>query len=137
MRGYAPELDYSWVANDVSGRRINPAFPEESLLIAKPLGRVPHEGKARFSEGSRYHRTLAEWIAARAPGPKPAQEETDASQLEILAGIPEPSAPKQSGALAADRAVLSRILAPGETQQLLTRAHWPDGHVRDLSLIHI
>ena len=133
LRGYAPEFDYSWIANDVSGRRINPAFPEESLLIAKPLGRVPHEGKVRFAEGSRYHRTLSEWIAARAPGPKPAQEETDASQLEILAGIPEPSTPTQSSPRTADRAVLSRILAPGETQQLLTRAHWPDGRVRDVT----
>lgn len=133
LRGYAPELDYRWVANDVSGRRINPAFPEESLLIAKPLGRVPHAGKARFAEGSRYHRTLAEWITARAPGPKPASEEIDASQLEILAGIPDPSTPTQSSPRTADRAVLSRILAPGETQQLLTRAHWPDGRVRDVT----
>ena len=133
LRGYAPEHDYGWVANDVSGRRINPAFPEESLFITKPLGLVPHEGKARFAEGSRYHRTLAEWITARAPGPKAAEEETDASQLEILAGIPAPSAPTQSDPLVAKRSVLSRILAPGETQQLLTRAHWPDGRIRDVT----
>ncbi len=133
LRGYAPEHDYGWVANDVSGRRINPAFPEESLFITKPLGRVPHEGKARFAEDSRYHRTLAEWITARAPGPKPAEEETDASQLEILAGIPDPSTPTQSSPRTTDRAVLSRILAPGETQQLLTRAHWPDGRIRDVT----
>jgi hypothetical protein len=135
LRGYAPELDHGWIADDIGGRRINPAFPQESLLITKPLGRVPHEGKVRFAEGSRYHRTLSEWIAARAPGPKPAREETDASHLEILAGIPDPSAPMQSGPMAADRAVLSRILAPGETQQLLTRAHWPDGRIRDVTWI--
>ncbi|MFZ9854104.1 MAG: DUF1549 domain-containing protein [Limisphaerales bacterium] len=133
LRGYAPELDHGWVVDDVSGRRINPAFPEESLLLTKPLGRVPHEGKVRFAEGSRYHRLLAEWIAARAPGPKSTDEETDARHLEILAGIPAPSAPAPSETPAADRSVLARLLAPGETQQLLARAHWPDGRIRDVT----
>ena len=42
----------------------NPAFPEESLLVLKSLGKVPHGGQQRFAEGSRYHRILTDWIAA-------------------------------------------------------------------------
>jgi hypothetical protein len=120
LRGYAPELDYGWLTDDVGGRRINPAFPEESLLVTKPLGTVPHEGKVRFAEGSRYHLTLVDWIAARAPGPLPAERESDAAKLEILNGIP-------AGQTAA------RTLQPGESQQLLARASWAGGRTRDVT----
>jgi hypothetical protein len=145
LRGYAPELDYGWLTDDVSARRINPAFPEESLLVTKPLGTVPHEGKVRFTEGSRYHRTLVDWIAARAPGPRPADQESDAVKLEILSGTGfQPasgaSSPSQSHGLEARATgkmpvplATSRTLASGETQQLLTRAHWPDGRIRDVT----
>ncbi len=145
LRGYAPELDYGWLTDDLAGRRINPAFPEASLLVTKPLGTVPHEGKVRFAEGSRYHHTLVDWIAARAPGPLPLDLEADASSLELLAGnggqaasLPVSSdssshlSSTNSGSLAG-RPTLGRTLAPGETQQLLTRAHWPDGRIRDVT----
>ncbi len=111
LRGYAPELDHSWLINDLSGRRIDPAFPEDSLLLLKVLGKVPHEGRARFAEGSRYHHTLAEWIAARAPGPD--TNEADVARLELLPG--------------------HRLLRVGEGQQLLARAHYADGRVRDVT----
>ena len=111
LRGYAPELDHAWLTSDLSGRRINPAFPDESLLLLKPLGKVPHEGRQRFEEGSRYHETLVAWIAARAPGPD--TNETDAVRLELLPG--------------------NRTLRVGESQQLLARAHYADGRVRDVT----
>src|SRR5262249_51008173 len=82
LRGYAPELDYGWITSDVSARRTNPAFPEESLLLLKALGQVPHEGGQRFATGSAYHRLLAAWIAARVPGP--ATNEAEALRLEML-----------------------------------------------------
>jgi hypothetical protein len=113
LRGYAPELDFGWLTDDIGARRINPAVPEESLLVTKPLGVIPHEGKVRFAEGSRYHRTLVAWIAARAPGPQAAEAEADAAKLEILPG--------------------DRTLRPGDTQPLLARAQWPDGHTRDVT----
>ena len=111
LRGYAPELDHAWLISDLSGRRINPAFPDESLMLLKALGKVPHEGRQRFEEGSRYHETLAAWIAARAPGPD--TNETDAVRLELLPG--------------------NRTLRVGEAQQLLARAHYADGRVRDVT----
>ena len=113
LRGYAPELDHRWLTMDVLGRRIDPAFPEESLLVRKPLGRVPHEGRVRFDEGSRYHRMLVDWISARAPGPAPAEKELNADTIEVLPG--------------------DRVLQPGESQQLLVRAHWKDGTTKDVT----
>ncbi|HEY0456917.1 MAG TPA: DUF1549 domain-containing protein, partial [Verrucomicrobiae bacterium] len=111
LRGFAPEWDYDWLTGEVHSRRIDYAFPDESLLIQKPLGRVPHQGGVRFEEGSRYHKTLLDWIAARTPGIN--TNETDAVRLEILPG--------------------DRIMRPGESQQLLVRAFYPDGKSRDVT----
>ena len=111
LRGYAPEWDYPWLASEVNGRRVNLAFPEQSLLVQKPVGDVMHEGGLRFKKGSRYYQTFVDWIAARAPGP--ALTELDADHLEILPG--------------------NRIVRPGDKQQLLVRAFYADGRVRDVT----
>lgn len=113
LRGYAPELDHRWIATDLGGRRIRPDDPEASLLVTKPLGRVPHEGLVRFEEGSRYHRTLVAWIAARAPGPRPAAEEPDPARLEIVGGDRQE---KVSG-----------------TFSIGVRVHWPGGGSDDVT----
>src|SRR5262245_6448447 len=44
LRGYAPELDHAWLTREFTARRVDPAVPEDSLLLRKPLGLVPHEG---------------------------------------------------------------------------------------------
>src|SRR5262245_54448659 len=44
LRGYAPELDYLWITREYTGRRINRAVPEDSLLLLKPAAVAPHEG---------------------------------------------------------------------------------------------
>src|SRR5580765_3047831 len=111
LRGFAPEWDYAWLTTDLRSRRVDPAMPEESLIVLKPLGQVPHEGGQRFAEGSRTHRTLVDWIVARAPGPD--ASDADAARLEVLPG--------------------NRTLRPGDRQQLLVRAFYPDGHVRDVT----
>jgi mono/diheme cytochrome c family protein len=41
---------------------IDPATPAESLLLAKPLARVPHGGGAQLTEGSVEAQALAEWV---------------------------------------------------------------------------
>ena len=111
LRAFAPEWDIDWLSKEVHSRRINYAFPEESLIIQKPLGRVPHEGGVRFGEGSRYHRTLIDWILARAPGPN--TNEAEVVRIEVLPG--------------------DRTLKPGQRQQLLVRAYYSDGRVRDVT----
>jgi mono/diheme cytochrome c family protein len=42
---------------------IDPAAPGDSLLLAKPLARVPHGGGLQVSEGSTQAQILAEWAA--------------------------------------------------------------------------
>jgi len=46
---------------------VNLAVPEESTLVEKALGRVPHSGNQCFEENSVYHKTLIEWITNGAP----------------------------------------------------------------------
>ncbi|MHA3771763.1 DUF1549 domain-containing protein [Verrucomicrobiota bacterium sgz303538] len=111
LRGYAPEWDHDWLTKEVNARRINFAFPEESLLVQKPVGGVMHEGGVRFKPNSRYYQTLVDWVAARAPGPLP--DEPDVARLEVLPG--------------------DRELRPGQSQQLLVRAHYPDGKIQDVT----
>src|SRR5207245_4113398 len=48
LRGYAPELDHGWLTREFTGRRVNLAAPEQSLVLRKPLGLAPHEGGKLF-----------------------------------------------------------------------------------------
>lgn len=48
LRGYAPEWDHDWITQEVSGRRVDFGSPENSLLLTKPSGGLPHEGVFGF-----------------------------------------------------------------------------------------
>jgi hypothetical protein len=109
LRGYAPEMDYDWITREYLGRRIDPTTPENSLLLLKPLGAAPHEGGALFGRSSREYGVLLDWLQARTPGP--AKDDPEVRRLEILPG--------------------NRLLKVGEEQQLLVRAEFSDGEIRD------
>ncbi len=111
LRGYAPEWDHDWITQEVSGRRIDLGFPEKSLLLAKPSGEIPHDGGVRFRPDSRMWLTLRDWIASRAPAAL--ADEPDVVHLEVLPG--------------------DSVMVPGESQQLLVRAHYASGRVRDVT----
>jgi len=65
--GYDPAGDYRRTVEDLPGRRVNTAVPEESLLLLKATGAVPHTGGRLFEKDSDLYKTLAAWIAAGAP----------------------------------------------------------------------
>src|SRR3954471_2284166 len=70
LRAYAPEMDQPWLTTDLHSRRIDYAFPEQSLLPLRATGRVPPEGGKRIEVGSPAFKVLADWVAARTPGPE-------------------------------------------------------------------
>ena len=111
LRGYAPELDHLWSTREFSVRRISVTAPDDSLLLQKPLGKVPHAGGRLFAEGSRAHRLLRDWIAEGATGPT--RDEPQAVKLEVLP--------------------TGTALKIGQQQQLIIRAHVSDGAVRDVT----
>ena len=60
--GFDKQGDYFRLTEEIVGRRINMAVPEESLLLLKATGSVPHTGGQRFKKDSAYYKTLLTWI---------------------------------------------------------------------------
>ncbi|XZE44358.1 DUF1549 domain-containing protein [Pirellulaceae bacterium SH467] len=63
LRGYDPIFDIRSLADDLAGRRLNPASPLDSLILTKPLGLVPHVGGKLFHEGDVQALVLRQWIS--------------------------------------------------------------------------
>ncbi len=64
--GYKPAMDYYALTREMMGRRINPTNPDQSLLLLKATGQVPHGGGVRFSKNSWQYQTLRQWIVSGA-----------------------------------------------------------------------
>ena len=109
--GYDPRLDFNEIVNDARSRRVFLAAPEQSLLLLKASGQIPHEGGARISVDSPQYRTLLDWIKQGAP--------FDASSVPRLKEISVE--PKHFE------------LAPGELKQLKVTATFSDSSTRDVT----
>jgi hypothetical protein len=110
LRGYAPELDYNALVDDLWGRRFNRSLPSQSLMLLKPTQGVPHAGGFLFDENSRYYKLLEQWIAEGCQF----HEATRVSRLEIFPASP----------------VLDH---EGETLQQMVIAYYDDGSSRDVT----
>ncbi len=77
--GYDPAGDYYRLTQQIPGRRIDFAVPEQSLLLLKAIGAVPHSGGRRFKADSEYYNTLLKWIQAGAPD--------DAANVPTITGL--------------------------------------------------
>lgn len=65
--GFDPDGDYFRITREIGARRINLARPEESLLLKKAVGAVPHTGGKLFKKDSDYYATMLEWLQNGAP----------------------------------------------------------------------
>lgn len=63
LRGYDPTFDVRSLVDDHAGRRVNFASPDDSLMLLKATGAVPHEGGQRTKYDDKYYRILRAWIA--------------------------------------------------------------------------
>ena len=77
--GYDTKGDYYRLTQEFIGRRLNLAAPEQSLLVLKATGKVPHTGGELFTKDSANYRTLLAWIAGGSP--------------DDAASVPEPVGP--------------------------------------------
>ncbi|MDB6138869.1 MAG: hypothetical protein JWO94_1941 [Verrucomicrobiaceae bacterium] len=109
--GYDPKLDYDEIVTDDRGRRVFPSAPEESLLLKKATGQIPHEGGVRFETGSEPYKVILAWMRAGMPY----TPGTD---------------PKLTNVSVQPR---GRLYKPGAAQQLTVTATYSDGSVRDVS----
>jgi hypothetical protein len=114
--GFDPARDYHGLTREMSGRRINLAIPQNSFIVQKGLGLVPHTGGEAFKPESEYHKTLIRWLAAGAPDDTP-----DIAKPISLDIMP------------------NRIVLEGEnqTQQVTVRAKYSDGTDRDVTSLAV
>src|SRR5436190_7588733 len=111
LRGYDPATDHFTMTQQDRGRRVELADPGRSLVLAKPTGALAHKGGVRFEVDSPEYRILSEWIASGAAAPSESDPAVD--RLEIL-----PTRSRQT---------------IGTTQQMLVRAHFTNGEIRDVT----
>ena len=65
--GYDAAGDYFRLAQQIVGRRVDVAAPEQSLLLLKAINAVPHTGGKLLEKDSPHYRTLLRWIQQGAP----------------------------------------------------------------------
>ncbi len=65
--GFDPEADYNALVKEARGRRVFPASPGDSLLLAKPSGRLPHGGGQRLAVDSVDYEAIYQWIRQGMP----------------------------------------------------------------------
>ena len=110
--GFDPDGDYQRITREMGARRINLALPHESLLVTKGAGLVSHTGGKRFEKNDELYNTVIRWIEAGAPGDSP----------DVPVPVSAEIMPKT-------------IVLQGEnaTQQLVVRAKYSDGTLRDVT----
>ncbi|NNE90502.1 MAG: DUF1549 domain-containing protein, partial [Verrucomicrobiales bacterium] len=111
LRGYDPLFDVRAFGDDHTARRVNYASPDDSLMLLKATGAVPHEGGVVTEIGSNYYNTIRHWIA---DGAKLKTDTPKVTKIEVLPKNP----------------VIQNI---GAKQQLRVIAHWADGKSRDVT----
>ena len=107
LRGEDPTWDHAALTRESAQRRVNRFEPEGSLILAKPSGKLAHEGGVRFQRDSLEHAILRDWIAAGAKGPdlsRPRLEGIEVMPAETILVDPQDSVQLQVTARFADGA---------------------------------
>ena len=63
LRGYDPIFDVRAWTDDLKSRRVNLASPDDSLMLLKATGAVPHVGGQLTKPGTEYYDVIRRWIA--------------------------------------------------------------------------
>jgi hypothetical protein len=111
LRGYDPLFDHRALTDDIQGRRFNRAAPEQSLMLLKMSGEVPHVGGVLTKPGESYYELLRAWIG---DGVKLDLGAPRVKSIEIY-----PKSPS--------------LPLPGMKQQMGVLATYTDGSMRNVS----
>ncbi len=111
LRGYDPIFDVRSLKDDLAGRRLNVASPDDSLMLLKATAGVPHEGGQRTKIGEKYYEILRNWIA---DGAKLDLNGARVSKIDLFPRDP----------------VVQQL---GARQQIRVVATYSDGRVRDVT----
>ncbi len=111
LRGYDPIYDVRSLKDDLAGRRLNVASPEDSLMLLKSTAGVPHEGGQRTKLGEKYYEIMRAWIA-------------DGARLDL-------SVPRVKGIEVFPKNPV--VPVPGALQQFRVVATFANGKTRDVT----
>ena len=112
LRGFDPAADFAQLTREQFGRRADALNPEASLALLKGLGKLPHEGGARFTATAYPTEMIRAWLTTGAKDDGP--NLSPVASLEVTPG--------------------SRVLtAPAKSQQLAVVATFADGTRRDVT----
>ncbi|MGC8638382.1 MAG: DUF1549 domain-containing protein [Isosphaeraceae bacterium] len=111
LRGYDPLFDVRALVDDHASRHVNLASPEDSMMLDKPTGAVPHVGGALIQPGEPYYEIIRSWIA---DGAKLDTTTPRVTKIEVSPANP----------------IVPRI---GGRQQLRVLATHASGEVRDVT----
>lgn len=111
LRGYDPLFDVRAFTDDVKSRRTNVASPDDSLMLLKASGAVPHVGGQLTKPGEPYYEIIRKWISAGC--------ELELSDPKVASISLEPEKPT--------------IQNLGGRQQFRVLATYTDGTVRDVT----
>jgi len=109
--GYDSRNDYHEIVEDNRGRRVFPAAPEQSLLLLKATGAVPHEGGARITKDSEAYKVVLAWMNQGMPF-------TPEESIQLTGVALEPR---------------EKLYKKGSTQALKVTATYSDGSQRDVT----
>jgi hypothetical protein len=62
LRGYDPLFDHRALTDEIGARRFNRAAPEQSLMLLKATGSIPHVGGVLTQVGHPYYELIKTWI---------------------------------------------------------------------------
>ena len=112
LRGYDPLYDVRGFSDDHAARRVNFASPDDSLMLLKATGAVPHEAGVVTEMDSQYYHTVRRWIAE---GAKVDLKTARVASIELFPKNP----------------VIQNV---GGMQQFRVVARYTDGKTRDVTL---
>jgi hypothetical protein len=110
--GFDPQFDYLQIVQSNEGRRLVLNDAERSILIAKPALVMEHGGGEKLKLNGRDYLRMRQWIEDGVPPPD-AKADPEVTKLDVYPP--------------------SRIVVPGERQQLLVMATWSDGRREDVT----
>ena len=111
LLGFEPTEDMDHLVKESRGRRLFPAAPDQSLLLLKAIGVLPHGGGKRLEADSRDYQVIRRWIAQGMPYGKKTDPTVD--RIDVYP--------------------LERVMARNGDQQLIVTAHYTDGTSEDVT----
>ncbi|ADB17052.1 protein of unknown function DUF1549 [Pirellula staleyi DSM 6068] len=111
LRGYDAIYDHRALTDDIGSRRFNRAAPDQSLMLLKATGSVPHVGGVRTEVDSSYYELVRTWIS------QGVKLDLDAPRVTHIEVYPvNPIVPLEA-----------------MTQQITVKAFYTDGSTRDVT----